>query len=122
MTTYGFDGVDIDWEYPVAKERSGVPADRANFVSWMANMRSYFRGTGHKYGISLTLPASFWYLQHFDIVRLEQHVDWFNMMSYDLHGTWDANSVYTGPYLAGHTNRMARRAYISQMPVLTYPT
>ncbi|KAK5662511.1 hypothetical protein OQA88_8423 [Cercophora sp. LCS_1] len=104
MNTYGFDGVDIDWEYPVAEERSGTPQDRANFVSWMANMRSYFASTGRKYGISLTLPASFWYLQHFDIVNLERHIDWFNMMSYDLHGTWDANNVYMGPYVAGHTN------------------
>ncbi len=89
----------------MAKERSGAPEDKANYVSLMANMRSYFRSTGHNYGISLTLPSSYWYLQHFDLVGLQSHIDWFNMMSYDLHGTWDADSVYVGPKVAAHTNR-----------------
>jgi chitinase len=25
-------------------------------------------------------------------------------MSYDLHGTWDADSQFVGPYIAPHTN------------------
>ena len=28
------------------------------------------------------------YMQNFDIVALEKVVDWFNVMTYDLHGTW----------------------------------
>lgn len=27
-------------------------------------------------------------MQNFDIVALEPLVDWFNVMTYDLHGTW----------------------------------
>lgn len=37
----------------------------------------------------MAIPASFWYLQHFDIVRLQSSVDWFNVMTYDVHGAWD---------------------------------
>lgn len=33
------------------------------------------------------------YLQNFDIVALEKLVDWFNVMTYDLHGTWLASLV-----------------------------
>lgn len=29
-------------------------------------------------------PASYWYLRGFDIVHLEQYVDWFNIMTYDI--------------------------------------
>lgn len=25
-------------------------------------------------------------------------------MAYDLHGIWDATDIYTGPYIAPHTN------------------
>lgn len=83
MDTYGFDGVDIDWEYPAADDRGGVTADKANFVSLLKDMRTEF---GTSYGLSVTLPTSYWYLQHFDLEGMAKLVDWFNLMSYDLHG------------------------------------
>ncbi len=100
----------------MAEERSGASGDKANFVSLMANMRSYFRSTGHNYGISLTLPSSYWYLQHFDLVGLQSHIDWFNMMSYDLHGTWDSDSVYLGPKVGAHTNRKQLPKWLPPTP------
>ncbi|KAI0536383.1 chitinase [Xylaria digitata] len=99
INKYGFDGVDIDWEYPVAEERSGAPED-FNYVSFLKNLR----GALGSRGLSITLPASYWYLQHFDIKNMEPIVDWFNMMSYDLHGTWDGTNPYLGPYINSHTN------------------
>lgn len=38
---------------------------------------------GTKYGISMTLPTSYWYLQHFDLAAIQPNVDWFNFMAYD---------------------------------------
>ncbi|KAL1869089.1 hypothetical protein VTK73DRAFT_3367 [Phialemonium thermophilum] len=104
MTTFGFDGVDIDWEYPVAPERSGRPEDFDNYPRWLSNLRSAFSASGHNFGLSITLPSSFWYLQNFDIVKLEPIVDWFNMMEYDLHGTWDSTDVWIGAFVNAHTN------------------
>jgi chitinase len=43
-------------------------------------------------GVTMTLPNSYWYLQGFDIVNIEPNVDWFNVMSYDIHGTWDGSN------------------------------
>lgn len=78
MKTYAFDGVDIDWEYPVADDRGGNEADFANFVTFLSELRS---GLGTSYGITATLPSSYWYMQHFNIAQMEQYLDWFNMMS-----------------------------------------
>ena len=53
---------------------------------------------------TVTLPSSYWYLQHFDIVKMAKTVDWFNIMSYDLHGTWDSTNKWIGPIVQAHTN------------------
>ncbi|KAF6235801.1 hypothetical protein HO173_005996 [Letharia columbiana] len=100
MNQYGFDGVDLDWEYPQADDRGGQPADTENYVALAKELKA---ALGQK-GLSMTLPTSFWYLQHFDVNSLQESVDWFNFMSYDLHGVWDAQSQFVGPYIAPHTN------------------
>lgn len=94
--------VDLDWEYPVAEDRSGREVDFANFPKFMARLKDSLSSGGK--GISITLPASYWYLQHFDIVQLQKSVNWFNIMSYDLHGTWDKGNRWTGNFLNAHTN------------------
>lgn len=42
MNKYGFDGVYIDWEYPVDGDRGGVPADKNNFVLAIAEIENRF--------------------------------------------------------------------------------
>lgn len=82
MSTYGFDGVDIDWAYPAAE-------DFENFPKFMANLKYALKSTGGRDELSLRIPTSYRYLQHFDMENLAKHVDYFNYMSYDLHGKWD---------------------------------
>ncbi|KAF2732643.1 hypothetical protein EJ04DRAFT_304974 [Polyplosphaeria fusca] len=98
--THGFDGIDIDWEYPVATDRGASKADFKNFVTFIKELKS----AAGKLGVTLTLPSSYWYLKGFDIVNLEPNVDWFNFMSYDIHGTWDGNNPYTQSVVNPHTN------------------
>ncbi|KAF5985649.1 hypothetical protein FCOIX_2003 [Fusarium coicis] len=102
MSTYNFDGLDLDWEYPVDDKRGGKDYDYKNFPKFMASLKKMM-DSGNK-GLTITLPASYWYLQYFDIKKLEPTVDFFNIMSYDLHGAWDQNVNWTKPYLNAHTN------------------
>lgn len=102
MTNYGFTGIDIDWEYPVAGDRNGRDADYANYPKFLAQLKKAL--AEYKFGLSITLPTSYWYLQNFDLESIDASVDWFNFMSYDLHGTWDMGSKWTGAYLNAHTN------------------
>ncbi|PPR04933.1 hypothetical protein CVT24_007314 [Panaeolus cyanescens] len=102
LQAYAFDGIDVDWEYPAAYDRGGNPADKANFVTFMAEVKAAFRS--NNYGLTFTAPSSYWYLQHFDLPGLMQHADWVNIMTYDLHGTWDGKDPYIGAIVQAHTN------------------
>ncbi|KAJ5405141.1 glycoside hydrolase [Penicillium sp. CMV-2018d] len=101
MDAWGFDGIDIDWEYPAAEDRDGRKEDTANLVTFMKELKE---ACGDKYGISATLPSSYYYLKGFDVKGMSKYLDFFNFMSYDIHGTWDGNSEWTSSVINPHTN------------------
>lgn len=59
---------------------------------------------GNKYGISLTLAPDYWYLRGFDPKAMEPSVDFFGFMSYDLHGSWDADVKTLGSLVRPQTD------------------
>lgn len=106
MDRFGFDGVDLDWEYPGADDRGGRPEDVENFPRMLRILKKHLQEKNRyskKFGLSITLPTSYWYLRWFDVKALEPVVDEFNIMAYDLHGTWDKLNPI-GPYVLAHTN------------------
>lgn len=104
MVYYGFDGVDYDWEYPGAGDRGGNPEDGQNYVELVKATRAYFKDKARGWGISFTAPSSYWYMRHFEIGAMMKHVDFVNLMTYDLFGSWDDQSDWIGPHVYGHTN------------------
>ncbi|PGG98706.1 hypothetical protein AJ80_09479 [Polytolypa hystricis UAMH7299] len=110
MDEYGFDGLDIDWEYPVADGRGGSKDDFKNYVMLLKEARDAF---GSKYGLTIAIPASYYYglsnhalgyLKGLDVKNMAKYVDWFNFMSYDIHGVWDSQSKWTREVINSHTN------------------
>lgn len=74
----GYDGVDIDWEYPT------TPSDRHAFFALMTALRKAFpRPT---YLISAAVPP--WGGSGYDFPDVEPLVDFFNVMMYDCAGPW----------------------------------
>jgi hypothetical protein len=101
MDEYGFDGVDLDWEYPVSPERGGREGDSANMVHLVREMKAALAG---RYGLSMVLAPDYWYLRNFDPKALEEHVDFFGFMAYDLHGAWDAKNPTLGAKVRAQTD------------------
>ncbi|KAJ3182942.1 hypothetical protein HDU85_002548 [Gaertneriomyces sp. JEL0708] len=89
LKQYGIDWIDIDWEYP-GTEREGREEDGANVLALLQKMHAYKAASGINAIASFTPPASFWYLQQSPKIDVLQHyIDWINLMTYDLHGSWD---------------------------------
>ncbi|KAJ5356450.1 hypothetical protein N7517_011059 [Penicillium concentricum] len=103
MKQYGFNGIDLDWEYPGAPDRGGKARDKENYVELLKTLRRTFDASGANYGLTFTVPSSYWYLRWFDLEKMVQYADWVNLMSYDLHGAWDADNPI-GSIVQAHTN------------------
>jgi chitinase len=86
---------------PGAPDRGGVKEDTDNYVALLREMRASF---GTQFGISIAIPSSYWYLRWFKPKEMQQYVDWFGIMTYDLHGPWDEKVSQIGKFVLGHTN------------------
>jgi len=91
-----FDGVDFDWEYPggggLAANGSSAE-DGRNYALFLGLVRQKLDGlsntTGKSYQISVASPAGYDKIGNFNLAGLEGVVDFFNVMTYDFHGTWE---------------------------------
>ncbi len=81
---YGFDGLDIDYEFPGSGNNP-----KNNYVRFMKHMREGFdarsKENGKDYVLSMAVPAGEWAFSLFKMNDLAQYVSYFNIMSYDLH-------------------------------------
>ena len=90
-TTYSFDGVDLDWEYPK------TAADRANLTALVHELRQSFDNVNPAYSISLAVPASGYSGQWYDVTTMKSDFNWIGIMTYDYYGTWTATSGPNAP-------------------------
>lgn len=88
LVQYGYDGVDIDWEIPNAR-------DRANCNTLMQELRN---GLPSPWIISMAIPSDprNWG-QGFDVPALAPLLDFINVMTYDYYGSWSGATGHVSP-------------------------
>jgi len=90
VQAYGFDGVDIDWEYPVSGGLPGNiyrPEDRENYTLLLAELRAQLDAAGD-YLLTIAGPASPFIIGNLEVDLIHPYLDWINVMTYDFHGPW----------------------------------
>ena len=105
LTTYTmFDGVDFDWEYPGGGGLDGNSvsgADGANYVATLQLLRqkldAFGEQQGRRYEISVASAAGVDKIPNFHLSEMKDSVDFFNLMAYDFHGTWETSTGHQAP-------------------------
>lgn len=101
---YGFDGVDIDFEFPSSTSQSGNPEDfdvseprrstiNARYNVMMKKLREKIdkasKEDGKNYLLTAAVSASSWVLGGVDSNEYAKELDFLSIMSYDFHGGWN---------------------------------
>ncbi|MFI9076462.1 glycoside hydrolase family 18 protein [Streptomyces sioyaensis] len=92
-----FDGIDIDWEYPNACGLTCDTSGKDAFTGVMRALRAKF-GRNDLVTAAITADASAGgKMDAADYAGAAQYVDWYNPMTYDYFGAWDAKGP-TAPH------------------------
>ncbi|UNI18137.1 hypothetical protein JDV02_004426 [Purpureocillium takamizusanense] len=80
--------------YPGAPVPPGDKADGSNYLALLTEVRKLLPAGKT---LSISAPASFWYLKGFPIDRMEPLLDYIVYLMYDLHGQWDSGNLHSAP-------------------------
>ncbi|GJC80081.1 endochitinase 42 [Colletotrichum liriopes] len=92
MHDWGFDGIDIDWEYPTNAQEA------ANFVALLKTCREELDrhaaqyAPGYHFALTIACPAGPTHYQRMDLRGMDPYVDAWHLMAYDYAGSWDTTT------------------------------
>lgn len=98
------DGLDLDWEFPVAGGKEGTAhrqEDGENFALLLQTVRTALdraeERTGRRYLLSAAVPPGREFVERVQPADLADVVDYLFLMGYDLHGPWDSVAGFNAP-------------------------
>jgi chitinase len=87
---YGFDGLDLDYEYPAydGHGRDAPDSDKQGFTAWVRELRAAF--DPHGFELTAAVSAAKSIIDNgYEVAEISKHLDAIHLMAYDLHGSWE---------------------------------
>ncbi|CAH2058203.1 unnamed protein product, partial [Iphiclides podalirius] len=99
---HGFDGLNLDWEYPNRRDSVNGAADIENFVLLLGELRQEFDKHGLLLSAAVAAVKDMASLSY-DIPGISKYLDLVNIMTYDLYGPWDPTTGHNAPLHKGES-------------------
>lgn len=110
---FGFDGIDLDWEYPGQIGGGEVfrPEDKENFSLMLKALRDEFDKTQASYLITIASGADEEYFRWTNLGEAQKYLDFINIMAYDF---------YSGlSRVSGHHSNLKKTEFSGAIPIST---
>ncbi|HEX8955846.1 MAG TPA: glycoside hydrolase family 18 protein [Burkholderiaceae bacterium] len=114
MKQYRLDGIDIDWEFPVHggdEHNARRPEDKENYTWLFHALRDRLDQAGTKdkrhYLLTAAIGNNLQFLADTEMDKVDQVLDWANIMTYDFSGHWNG---YAGHHAPLYDDPMIRHA------------
>lgn len=100
INTYGFDGVDIDWE---------TPSDGALFTKLMSKLYPAVKANNPNHLVTAAIGGGMWAPPYYDLENSAQYLDYINMMTYNMSTAngYHHTALYGSKNYADITNGIA---------------
>ena len=96
---WGFDGLDLDWEYPKCWQVDcslGPEEDKEGFSSLVKELSDVMKPKGLILSAAVS-PSKSVIDVAYDVPVLNTYLDFINVMTYDFHGYWDRRTGHVSP-------------------------